>query len=145
MEKMDYRHNGMGATGTPVRSGTPDSEAITPARTNPFASPYGSMPASATGSSAGIQPPQQRYFHSRRVRKGEVEKPWLQRKDPKEKWVWILPLIGIFAGLAVAGFLIYDGLSSVTSHVYCPVLDDDFSGGLNSAVWTKEAEVGGFG
>jgi len=30
-------------------------------------------------------------------------------------------------------------------HKYCPVLSDDFSGGLNTNVWTQEAEVGGFG
>ena len=89
--------------------------------------------------------PQQRYFHSRRVRKGEVERPWLDRHDPKEKWVTIIPIIGIVVGLALSGFLIYDGLASVAHHVYCPVLEDDFSNGFNTKVWTREAEVGGFG
>ena len=28
---------------------------------------------------------------------------------------------------------------------YCQILDEDFSGGFNTNVWTKEAEVGGFG
>ncbi|TKA49805.1 hypothetical protein B0A49_13696 [Cryomyces minteri] len=90
--------------------------------------------------------PQQRYFHSRRVKKGEVEKPWLERKDPREKWVTIIPIIGIVVGLAVSGFLIYDGLKTVVNHVYCPVLDENFSSGtLDPKIWTKEAEVGGFG
>lgn len=98
------------------------------------------------GSSTGIQSMQpQRYFHSRRIKKGEIERPWLDRKDPKEKWVTIIPLIGIFLGLAVTGYLIYDGLSAVSNYKYCPVLDEDFSNGLNTQVWTKEVELGGYG
>ncbi|CAD0025684.1 unnamed protein product [Aureobasidium pullulans] len=121
---MDDRNNGTAASSanaTPyLRPGTPESEAITPApRANPFATPYGSMPVSAAGSSTALQMPQQRYFHSRRVKKGEVEKPWLERKDPKEKWVTIIPCIGIAIGIALTGFLIYDGLASVTNHSYC--------------------------
>lgn len=74
-----------------------------------------------------------------------MEKPWLDRRDPKEKWVTIIPLVGILIGLGLAGFMIYEGLQTVENHTYCPVLDDDFSGGLNGGVWTKEVEVGGFG
>ncbi|KAI4741754.1 putative beta-1,3-glucan-binding protein [Aureobasidium sp. EXF-12298] len=147
---MDDRNNGTAASSanaTPyLRPGTPESEAITPAaRANPFATPYGSMPVSAAGSSTALQQPQQRYFHSRRVKKGEVEKPWLEKKDPKEKWVTIIPCIGIAIGIALTGFLIYDGLSSVTNHSYCPVFEDDFSNGFNNKIWQKEVEVGGFG
>ncbi|GAB7356290.1 hypothetical protein MBLNU459_g7094t1 [Dothideomycetes sp. NU459] len=146
---MDYRHNGTAnttANATPVRPGTPESEAITPApRANPFATPYGSMPVSASGSSTALQAPQQRYFHSRRVRKGEVERPWLERKDPKEKWVTIIPCLGILIGVAITGFLIWDGLQSVQNHVYCTVFEDDFSNGFNSKIWLKEVEVGGYG
>jgi hypothetical protein len=98
------------------------------------------------GSSSGIRGAvPQRYFHSRRVKKGEVEQPWKKIKDPKEKWVTIIPLIGIAIGIGLAGFLVYDGLASVVHHKYCPVLSDDFSSGLNANIWTKEAEVGGFG
>lgn len=139
------------ASATPVRPGTPDTigDAITPVpRVNPFASPYGSMPASATGSSTALHMGDRvpgRFFHSRRVRKGEVERPWLDKKDPKEKWVTIIPLIGILVGLAVSGFLVWDGLRTVVNHTYCPVLDEDWSGGINRDVWTREQEVGGFG
>ncbi|KAK4550770.1 hypothetical protein LTR36_000349 [Oleoguttula mirabilis] len=98
------------------------------------------------GSSTGLQSTApQRYFHSRRIKKGEIERPWLDRKDPKEKWVTIIPVIGILIGLALSGLLIYDGLASVSKHKYCPVLTEDFSSGFNSAVWTKEVEVGGYG
>jgi hypothetical protein len=141
------------ATIAPQRSGTPESspfaDGYTPAlRTNPFSSPDPSRPTSTAGSSTALRSAHfsQRYFHSRRVRKGEVEKPWLQKKDPREKWVTIIPLMGLGVGLLLAGFLVYDGLRSVVNHKYCPVLHDDFSGSsLNDKIWTKEVEVGGFG
>lgn len=80
------------------------------------------------------------------MRKDELEKPWLHKADPKEKWVTIVPLVGILVGLGIAGFLVWDGLSSVVHHKYCPVLDDTFGGGaLDTNVWTKEVQVGGFG
>lgn len=67
------------------------------------------------------------------------------KSDPKEKWVTILPLLGILLGLCISGFLIWDGMRSVVHHKYCPVLDDDFSNGLDPSIWTKEVQVGGFG
>lgn len=54
-------------------------------------------------------------------------------------------MIGMFIGLSLAALLIYDGLKAVINHEYCPVLDEDFSRGFDTEVWTKEAEVGGFG
>lgn len=151
-----HRGSAVSATSTSpsqMRPGTPESRSnpfgddISPApRTNPFSSPINSRPASSFGSSSAVRALPSRYFHSRRVRKGEVEQPWRAKKDPKEKWVTIIPLIGLLIGFGIAGFLVYDGLSSVDHHKYCaPVLNDDFSGGLNTDVWTKEAEVGGFG
>ena len=152
------------AVTTPQRTATPTSEAAgrnpfgdglesqASHRTggpNPFASPSASRPASSFGSSSAIggrfDDRSQRFFHSRRIRKGEVEKPWTKNVDPKEKWVTILPVIGIFIGLAISGFLVWDGISSVVKHNYCLVLSDDFSGGLNATTWTKEVQVGGFG
>jgi hypothetical protein len=151
-----YRGGNEGASTTattPMRPGTPESrnnpfnngDAISAAPTNPFTSPFNSRPASSFGSSSAVRALPSRYFHSRRVRKGEVEQPWREKKDPKEKWVTIIPLLGLAAGFALAGFLIYDGLSSVVHHKYCPVLNDDFGSGIQSTIWTKEAEVGGFG
>lgn len=117
---------------------------------NPFASPSASRPESSYGSSSALggryEEPAQRFFHSRLVRKGEVEKPWLEKKDPKEKWVTILPIVGIIIGLGISGFLVWDGLRSVVHHNYCNVMDEDFSSGsLDTNVWTKEVQVGGFG
>ncbi|KAF2190477.1 glycoside hydrolase family 16 protein, partial [Zopfia rhizophila CBS 207.26] len=85
-----------------------------------------------------------KYFHSRRIKKGTIARPWLERTDPREKWVTIIPLIGIFIGLAVCGVMIWDGVRSVVNHKYCEVLNEEFSS-WNDSVWTKEVEVSGFG
>jgi hypothetical protein len=131
---------------TPYRTGTPEDDGIATAPgTNPFATPYASFPGSRRGSTSALQFNETRYFHSRRVKKGTVERTWLNKKDPKEKWVTIIPIIGIILGLGITGVLIWDGLRSVVNHVYCPVLDENWSNGFNTKVWTKEAEVGGFG
>lgn len=129
---------------TPVRSGSPESG------NNPFASPDASRPVSSLGSSNDLgnrlDERGQRYFHSRRVTKEEIARPWLdKKKHPKEKWVTILPIIGLVIGLGISGFLVYDGVSSVVHNTYCSVLDDDFSKGFNTDVWEHEVQVGGFG
>lgn len=138
-----------------IRASTPESAAQvnSPIPTlrgqTPAQSPFISTSELRNGSSSAVsvyqQQKQQKYFHSRRIKKGEIERPWLDKKDPREKWVWIIPLIGMFIGLSLAALLIYDGLRAVINHEYCPVLDEDFSRGFNTEVWTKEAEVGGFG
>ena len=95
---------------------------------------------------SGVHGPRRRYFHSRRIQKGTTAKPWLENKDPREKWVTIIPLIGLGLGICVVGLLIWNGLSSVVSHKYCPVLMEDFSSGtLDDNVWTKEVQVSGYG
>jgi hypothetical protein len=126
---------------------------------NPFATPGVQTPNTLTpsqshqnfrpefsgASASGIRNnPEFNYFRSRRVKKGEIERPWLEKKDPRKKWITIIPLIGIFVGLCVVGVLIWDGVSSVAVHKYCEVLNDDFSS-WNDKVWTKEVEVGGYG
>ncbi|MCJ1426790.1 hypothetical protein MMC29_004693 [Sticta canariensis] len=155
MDQFNFQAPATASTVTTMRPSTPESiahpDSINPAPRgqNPFASPFASASASRNASSSAVnmhqQQQQQKYFHSRRVRKGEIERPWLDKKDPREKWVTIIPLIGLALGFAFAGFLVYDGLKTVINHEYCPVLDEDFSGGLDPKVWTKEAEVGGFG
>ncbi|KAI0162050.1 concanavalin A-like lectin/glucanase domain-containing protein [Xylariaceae sp. FL1272] len=141
----------------PLRTGTPNTDrnpfgderpysgAAHQIGSNPFTSPEISRPASSFDASSALgQPRGQRYFHSRRIKKGEIEKPWLDKPDPKEKWVTILPIIGIAVGLAISAFLVYDGVSSVVQHKYCLVLEDTFST-FNTDIWTKEVQVGGFG
>jgi hypothetical protein len=115
---------------------------------NPFQSPSGSRPASSFDASSALgnrYDGGQRYFHSRRVRKGEVEKPWTKNADPKEKWVTILPILGIVIGLGISGFLVWDGLRSVVKHNYCLELEENWSNGINPSIWQKEVQVNGFG
>ena len=86
-----------------------------------------------------------KWFHSRRVKKGTTPRTWSNKKDPGEKWVTILPILGILLGFAASGALIWDGLQTVVTHGYCQILDEDWSRGFDTTVWLKEAEVGGFG
>jgi hypothetical protein len=85
------------------------------------------------------------YFRSRKIVKGSTERPWLGRIDPREKWLTIIPLLGILIGLGVGGYLIWDGVRGVVKHTYCQVLDEDWSHGFDANIWMREVEVGGFG
>lgn len=92
----------------------------------------------------GVRAP--RFFHSRRIEKKSIVKPWLSDPpDSKEKWVTIIPFIGMFIGIMLAGVLVWDGWKSVINHKYCLVYEDDFSQGLDRDIWQAELQVGGFG
>lgn len=84
-----------------------------------------------------------RRFKSR-LNKNGVEKPWLREKDTREKWVTILPLIGVVIGCGLAAFLGYNGWSSVETHKFCLVYEDNFDN-FNNDVWQHEVQVGGYG
>ena len=84
-----------------------------------------------------------RQFKSR-LATGGVEKSWLHEKDHREKWVTILPLIGILLGCGLAAYLGYSGWASVETHKFCLVYQDNFDN-FNSDVWQHEVQVGGFG
>lgn len=121
--------------------------------TDPFASSQrlpGSGSALSDSNAPGgseFRPGRARYFHSRRVRKDEVVKPWVNEpREPAEKWIEIIPLIGLLVGIGIAGILIWDGLRNVVDHKYCPVLVEEFSGNeLNLNVWNPEIQLGGYG
>ena len=84
-----------------------------------------------------------RRFKSRLNTTG-VEKPWLLEKDPREKWVTIIPIMGVLIGCGLASYLGYSGWSSVETHKFCLVYDDDFST-FRTDIWNHEVQVGGFG
>ncbi|ESZ96039.1 glycoside hydrolase family 16 protein [Sclerotinia borealis F-4128] len=132
--------------GSPSAEGSVQTSPIRD-RPDPFSTPSPSRPESSLGTSSSVgRSYGTPYFHSRRVKKGEVDQPWKAKKDPKERWVTVIPIVGILIGLGIAAFFVYDGVRSVTHHKYCPVMSDDFSGDtLNTDFWTQEAEVGGFG
>jgi hypothetical protein len=106
---------------------------------------------SASGNSTGPgrdspKPARARYFHSRRVRKDEVVKPWAKEpRDPAERWIEIIPLIGLVVGIGISGLLIWDGLRRVVEHEYCPVMAMDMATGFDINYWNAEKRVGGFG
>lgn len=122
----------------------------TSGRPNPFATPvetpegsvYGGISRARNSTTSGGQ----NYFRSRRIRKDDGHVPPVFKKDPKEKYLTIIPVTGLIVGLLITGAMIYLKIGTMKSHNYCPILDDDFSTGmLNPAVWTKEVEVGGYG
>ncbi|EEA23630.1 hypothetical protein TMatcc_002506 [Talaromyces marneffei ATCC 18224] len=76
---------------------------------------------------------------------GEYERPWVNDKRLKRIRVNNYIIWGfIVAGLAVSGYINYNATTQVHKHSYCLILDDDFST-LNTNVWTREVQVGGFG
>jgi hypothetical protein len=85
------------------------------------------------------------YFHSRRIRKGTIDRPELREKDPRVIWATLIPAFGFVAGFGIIAVLTWSGYSSVSRHKYCEVFTDDFSSGFNSTIWTKHVETGGYG
>ena len=136
---------------TPMDVQNPDLITQNPARHPLSEENLAPVSSSSTSSrSSAIQSPNQRptqrYFRSRRIKKGEIEHPWkTTKRDPREKWVTIIPLIGLAVGLAIAGFLVYDGLRTIVNHEYHLILDEDWSQGFRTNIWHKEVTVGGFG
>lgn len=152
-----YDNNSLAPTST-VQYVPPRLESIdetdTVAPVGPLRDPFASGNASEVHSSAVSisgasenqpRPTRARFFHSRRVKKGEVERPWLNKKEPMEKWVWILPVMGITVGVVIAAYLIYTGLNQVTKHQYCQILNEDWSKGIDGKTWMREVELGGYG
>lgn len=116
-------------------------------RSTPASPPQkGHGPSLYSSDAASPHPsPAPKYFRSRRKAKGEIDKPWLDKKDSRQKWLTIFPLMGLVIGFVLSGYLVYDGLASVETPVYCTVYEDDFANGFDEKIWTKEVEVGGFG
>jgi hypothetical protein len=147
---MTSRIQETSTTNTPIRSRSPEISHSPGPFSNQYAlrSPSTTRPssyrASTTGFNLGGGGP--RFFQSRRIGTEEIEKPWLQTKDPKAKWHRIFPIGGIILGLIFTGLLCYQGYKSVINYGYCPVYVSDWSSGhLEDKIWTKESEVGGFG
>ncbi|KIW12162.1 hypothetical protein PV08_09437 [Exophiala spinifera] len=87
------------------------------------------------------------YFRSRRVKAKDRDVSWLrEKKDPRQKWLSIIPLAGLVLGLCVSAVNVYVGYRNVPVHKYCLIYEDDFrSPHLNKSIWLQEVQVGGFG
>jgi hypothetical protein len=106
----------------------------------------------ASGSRTGVltgkevkRPDTQPYFKSRRIKKGEQERPWLKKREFRDYMATAIPCFGLLIGIGVCAFLIWDGMMTVTHNKYCSIFEDDFSAGFDDKKWMKEVEVGGFG
>ncbi|CAO1635261.1 unnamed protein product [Parajaminaea phylloscopi] len=106
-----------------------------------------SMSPSQSGTSLSTR--RRHFFQSHVLQQGEeVYKPWLESKtrkkaDRRAYWIFVATcILGFLASLGV----IYTGVASLPKYKYCLVMQDDFSGTeLNTNVWFREQQVGGFG
>ncbi|KAK4934645.1 hypothetical protein LTR10_024148 [Elasticomyces elasticus] len=114
-----------------------------------------------TGSSSGIQTPQEaasstsssgvfgppgvkRKFRSSRFRGSDYPKPWLEKKDPRQKWERIIFWGAIVIGVIIGAAICFISYRSVSNFEYCLVLEDDFKT-LDENIWNFEVQRGGFG
>ncbi|KAL2690608.1 concanavalin A-like lectin/glucanase domain-containing protein, partial [Phyllosticta citricarpa] len=157
------RHPSMasGISTLPAHPGFQGHGPVNPFATPPVSTPV-TRPATASGSAAaslfefnfggsrssiqgngGNQP----YFRSRRTPKGSIETPRASGKSSKDKWLWIIPVIGLLAGVAISGVLVYLQIAdNLASKQYCSILNEDFSSGrLDPSIWETEVRLGGFG
>jgi len=77
------------------------------------------------------------------------DKPWLAKRQPRERLSYLLTLFGIFLGLAGAALLCFFELRSLDlldESNLCVVFEDDFSSSsLDTSIWQRTVELGGFG
>jgi len=74
---------------------------------NPFNTHYDSNPTSTINSQVAVNHSDiAGDLLSRRRKKGEIERPWLASKNPKEKWITIIPIIGMLVGLGVGALMV---------------------------------------
>src|ERR1700750_1750830 len=105
-----------------------DGHNLNTRRRNPHTLPSQRLVTQTTSQAHAAAP---KWFHSRKIKRGTVERPWKDKTDPREKWVTIIPIIGMIVGFTIASILIWDGLRQVVSHEYCLVLNADWSTGFN--------------
>lgn len=79
----------------------------------------------------------------------KADKPWLAKRQPRARLSHYLSLLGIFLGFAGAALLCYFELTDLDlldESNLCTVFEDDFSSSsLDTSIWTRTVELGGFG
>ncbi|KAJ3979322.1 concanavalin A-like lectin/glucanase domain-containing protein [Lentinula detonsa] len=77
------------------------------------------------------------------------DKPWLAKPPSRHRVSYWLTLLGVFLGLAGAALLCFFELQSLNlldESNLCTVFFDDFtSGSLDTSIWSRTVELGGFG
>ena len=78
---------------------------------------------------------------------GELTKPWAGKKDKAARISYFLTYSMLLLGIAATAVRCYTGWRSVSMvGKLCLVLEDDFSGDdLDTSVWMREVDLGGFG
>ncbi|KAJ4471512.1 concanavalin A-like lectin/glucanase [Lentinula aciculospora] len=79
----------------------------------------------------------------------QQHKPWLAQRQPRERLAKFLTFFCIALGLAGAALLCFFDIQSIDlldESKLCVVFQDDFnSGSLDTSVWKRTVELGGFG
>ncbi|TKY89775.1 hypothetical protein EX895_001072 [Sporisorium graminicola] len=107
------------------------------------------LPITKAAQRALLQPPHG--FVSRRIDADAWTPPnlWsLSKRGKRSKRIdYLFVLIGIAVGVLASGAVIGLGIFGFMSgqHNYCLALDEQFDGPLNTNLWTREVQVGGFG
>ncbi|KAF5373843.1 hypothetical protein D9758_000696 [Tetrapyrgos nigripes] len=77
------------------------------------------------------------------------DKPWLNHTPTRERASWWLTVICIVLGFIGAAVLCYFGATTIDlldESQLCQVLNEDFSSGsLNTDIWKRDVQLGGFG
>jgi hypothetical protein len=78
---------------------------------------------------------------------GDITKPWVGKTEKAARISYFLTYSMLLLGIAAAGLRCYYGWRGVSLiGKLCPVLDDDFnSNDLDSNVWVREVDLGGYG
>ena len=78
-----------------------------------------------------------------------LQDPWIKEKESRVRWSWWLTFLMCWIGVGCSGIVIYfgwTGVHQILDSDLCLVLDDEFnSGSLDTSVWTRDIELGGFG
>ena len=78
---------------------------------------------------------------------GEITKPWMGKKDKAARISYFLTYSMLLLGIALAALRCYTGWRSVSLvGKLCLVMEDDFDGNdIDSNVWMREVDLGGYG
>ena len=78
---------------------------------------------------------------------GEITKPWMGKKDKAARISYFLTYSMLLLGIALAALRCYTGWRSVSLvGKLCLVMEDEFNGNdIDSNVWMREVDLGGYG